>query len=737
MKGHITGRKFVRALIAVLATMTIAAPVPDAQAVAPDRPVITNITTDLLSFTISVKLGAYSTALTKVEYSTDNGSTWATSDATCTSTCSILVTQQTGSGAALAYGDNYDVLVRVTNADGSASSASYPVYLITTPAAPTITAVTTTASALQVTFTLGADGGAPILSIDYSTNNGTNWRALNCNPCATASSALLTTASTGSAITTGTTYVVVLRAKNRVGTSAVSAPTTVTSGKAPAAPTLSSVVAGLESLVVTSTLGALNGSSMVDVEYSTDNGTTWRSSGQATGSFTITEKSSDGAPLDAGVSYAVRVRAVGTAGTSTASATKMAVPIGYPLPPVLDNVIAGTASLSIKGTIGLTMGGAVQRVEYSTDGGTTWTSSGQATASFTITAPSTDRTRTLAPGTRYRVAIRTVTAAGTSGSSNVIEAMVGRVPGPLSISSATLRNGIMVVSGTIGLDNGSPVLRLEYSTDNGNTWWPGTLVTSASTAPSTSPATTTTTVPASTTTTTPATTTTTVPNTTAPSLPAGSAFRLAFDSLSRDGSTVLDAAATYSVRVRAVNAVGAGTASNTVKSSSVAGEESASSAHKITFTDPGSKRLGGAPFTVAAKSSVGAAVTIASTTPQVCTVAANKVTLLATGTCTLVATAPATSSVDAATASRSFTVLDKPAGLTVGSSTSLRAASVDAGLDIPAKAALSGVSKTPKVCTVVKGKVTAVKAGTCLITLTSRTGGKARKLDLRLTTVAK
>ena len=296
----------------------------------------------------------------------------------------------------------------------------------------------------------------------------------------------------------------------------------------------------------------------------------------------------------------------------------------------------------------------------------------------------------------------------------------------------------MIVSGTVGLDNASPVLRLEYSTDNGNTWWPGTLVSNASTTPATSPSTTTTTVPASTTTTVPAsTTTTTVPASSSSSLQAGSTFRLAFDSLSRDGSTALDAAATYSVRVRAVNAVGAGTASNTVKSSSVAGDDSASSAHKITFTDPGSKRLGTAPVTLAAKSSVGAAVTLATSTPQVCTVAANKVTLLATGTCTLVASAPATANVDAATASRSFTVLDKPAGLTVGSRASLRAASVDAGLVIPAKAKLSGVSKTPKVCRVAKGKITAVKAGTCRITVTSRAKGKARKPDLRPTTVAK
>jgi hypothetical protein len=699
---------------------------PVAQAAVPDRPVITAITTEALSFVVSFKLGANSSPITGIEHSTDNGSTWGDSytAAACTAAaCTVLVTQQTGTSAALAYGDNYDVVVRVTNADGSATSASYPVYFSTTPAAPTITTVVPTSSALEVTFVLGASGGADVLSIDYSTNNGTNWRSVNCSPCATATSTRITTSSTGVLVAAGTTYVVVLRAKNRAGTSAVSAPVTVTSGKAPAAPVLSSVVAGLESLVVASALGAANGATIFDVEYSTDNGVTWRSSGQATGGFTITAKSADGQPLDAGVSYSVRVRAINAAGTSVASAAKSATPIGDPLPPVLDSVNAGTASLTVKGTTGLNMGGTVQRVEYSTDGGTTWASTGQATLAFTITASSADRTRTLAPGTRYRVAVRTVTAAGSSGISNIIEAMVGRVPGAPTLTSAALRAGIMVIAGTLGLDNGSPIMRLEYSTDNGVSWWPANLLANPSTTPA---------APAA-----GSTTSTTVPAPTSSStLSPGSSFKLAVDVLSRDGVTTLESAATYQVRVRALNAVGLGSASLAVKSTSSGSDDTETSAHKITFTDPGARVLGSAPFTASAKSSAGSAVTIASSTPAVCTINAGSVTLVAAGTCTLVASASATATVPAASASRSFEVRQGLSAVTVGASASLRTVIAANGLIVAPQAKLSAVSKTPKVCRVAKGQVTAVRAGSCRLSVTVRTAGKIRKVDAKIPVTA-
>lgn len=57
----------------------------------------------------------------------------------------------------------------------------------------------------------------------------------------------------------------------------------------------------------------------------------------------------------------------------------------------------------------------------------------------------------------------------------------------------------------------------------------------------------------------------------------------------------------------------------------------------ISFNSLPAKNLGDAPFSINATASSGLAVTFSSSTPSVCTVSSNTVTLLATGSCTLVA----------------------------------------------------------------------------------------------------
>lgn len=733
-------RFFVAALASAVAVASIPFTAPVAHAAAPARPVITDVTIETLSFVVTYKPGINSGASLDVEYSTDAGATWYAYDTPCTSaTCTVRVTQESGTGNAIGYGQAYDVVIKVTNADGSAESASYPVYFITSPAAPIIRSAVATSLGINLEFTLGADGGAAISAIDYSTNNGTSWRPLNCSPCASASSALLTTTSSGSTFTAGSTYVLSLRAKNRAGTSAASAAFTVTSARPPAAPVLTSLTAATDSIVVAGTLGSSNGAAISDVEYSTDNGSTWRSSGQATASFTITLKSSADQVLESGVVYQVRIRAVNAAGTSPASAAKNVSPIDSPMPPVLDNVTAGTASMAVKGTLGLLMGGAVQRVEYSTDGGASWLSSGQLTGSFAITAPSTNRTSTLTPGVRYQVAIRVVTQAGISGASNVIEAMVGRVPGAPVVASAVPRAGAIFVSGTVGLTNGTPVIRLDYSTDNGATWWPANVVSGGASSTTPSPSTT---VPAtgSTTTTVPSTstTTTTVPSASTPSLTQGSAFVVVIDTLSRDGATAVDTSVSYSVRIRAVSAVGAGSASTAIKSTTAtAGDSSSDSAtHRVTFTDPGTRILGSTPFAPTATSNLGATVTVTSSTPSVCTVSAGTVTLVAAGTCTLAASAPAFKGGAATSTVRSFKVTDKISSLDVSAAASVRDLAVSSGKTVPAGAKVSASTRTPKVCRVAGGIVTAAKKGSCRLTVTVKTAGKTRKFAVTVPVVA-
>jgi len=79
---------------------------------------------------------------------------------------------------------------------------------ITAPSAPTLVSLTPTDTHLILNFTLGSDGGSPITDIEYSTNNGTTWSSSN----KTTSPVVII------GLTNGTSYQVVVRAKNAVGT---------------------------------------------------------------------------------------------------------------------------------------------------------------------------------------------------------------------------------------------------------------------------------------------------------------------------------------------------------------------------------------------------------------------------------------------------------------------------------------------------------------------------------------
>jgi mono/diheme cytochrome c family protein len=82
------------------------------------------------------------------------------------------------------------------------------------------------------------------------------------------------------------------------------------------------------------------------------------------------------------------------------------------------------------------------------------------------------------------------------------------------------------------------------------------------------------------------------------------------------------------------------------------------SAQSISFTGPGNQTMGVAPPVLNATASSGLAVSYATQTPAVCTVAGSTLTLVAAGTCTVTASQAGNSSWAAATPlSQSFTVL--------------------------------------------------------------------------------
>jgi hypothetical protein len=142
-------------------------------------------------------------------------------------------------------------------------------------------------------------------------------------------------------------------------------------------------------------------------------------------------------------------------------------------------------------------------------------------------------------------------------------------------------------------------------------------------------------------------------------------------------------------------------------------------AQTIAFANPGAQTVG-TPLTITATATSGLAVSFASTTTGICTVAGTEATFLAAGTCTIDATQAGNSTYAAAAmVAQSFTVnaapltaqtiaFANPGAQTVGTPLTL-SATATSGL------AVSFASTTASVCTVSGARATFLAAGTCTI----------------------
>ncbi len=152
-------------------------------------------------------------------------------------------------------------------------------------------------------------------------------------------------------------------------------------------------------------------------------------------------------------------------------------------------------------------------------------------------------------------------------------------------------------------------------------------------------------------------------------------------------------------------------------------------AQTITFTSPGSQTLGTAPAPLSASASSGLVVSFASTTPGVCTVSGNTLSLVAVGTCSITASQAGNSTYSAATpVANSFAVaaapliaqtisFPSPGNQTLGIAPAALAASASSGL------AVSFASNTPGVCTASGTTLTLVAVGTCTVTASQAGNG--------------
>lgn len=164
--------------------------------------------------------------------------------------------------------------------------------------------------------------------------------------------------------------------------------------------------------------------------------------------------------LTSGSTYSVRIRSLNTSQTSAASSAVSGSAYSAPDAPTISSVTGGASLLTVAYTLGSSNGGsAVTSVEYSLDSGA-WVAFSGATSPQTITG--------LTAGTTYSVRIRSVNAAASSSASVAVSGSAYSVPGAPTITGITGTDGALSVSFTAPSSNGgSAITSYQYSIDSG------------------------------------------------------------------------------------------------------------------------------------------------------------------------------------------------------------------------------------------------------------------------------
>ncbi|MBI1377354.1 MAG: hypothetical protein GC157_07725 [Frankiales bacterium] len=296
------------------------------------------------------------------------------------------------------------------------------------PSAPTALTAQQGNGRVALSWTAPADnGGAPATgyAVQRSTD-GTTWTTITADSGSSATSGMAT------GLTNGTSYVFRVAGVNAAGTGAWSdASALATPDVLPAAPTVSSVLAGDTQVTVTWSAPAPNGGSAVTgyaVERSTDGGLTWSSAVADTGSTAL---SATVTGLTNGTSYRFRVAAINAMGGGAWSAASAAVRPGanvtVPSAPSAPTGVAGatgTRRITVTWVAPADGGSPITgyALQYTTNGGTSWTTvtsnSGTTAVTRSVTGPRA--------GTAYRFRVAAINAVGTGAYSGMSAAVTAR-----------------------------------------------------------------------------------------------------------------------------------------------------------------------------------------------------------------------------------------------------------------------------------------------------------------------
>ncbi|MFM1771494.1 MAG: hypothetical protein RLZZ71_636, partial [Bacteroidota bacterium] len=233
----------------------------------------------------------------------------------------------------------------------------------------------------------------------------------------------------------------------------------------PSSPTITSITSGNEELSVAFTSPSSNGGTAItNYEYSINGGNAFSAFDptQTTSPLLITS-------LSNGVSYDVQIRAVNGVGSGAASSTVQGTPTAAavaPGAPTITSVTAGNGQLSVAFTEGATGGSTITNYKYSTDGGTTFNAVSPASTASPIIITG------LTNGTPYNVQIKAVNAVGDGAASVSVSGTPATTPSAPNITAINPGNGQLSVAFTEGSTGGSTITNYKYSTDGGASFTP-------------------------------------------------------------------------------------------------------------------------------------------------------------------------------------------------------------------------------------------------------------------------
>ena len=233
----------------------------------------------------------------------------------------------------------------------------------------------------------------------------------------------------------------------------------------PTAPTGLSLAAGDSKATATFSAPINNGGSVIsNYEYSIDDGAHWTKPSPAVTASPLTIPG-----LTNGTPYSVRLRAVNAAGSGPSTGAAMVTPHKIPGPPINLSVQPGDRLAAVTFTAPQLDPDIkpITNYEYSTNDGASWTPRSPTSVSSSFTIVGLDN------GNLYRVRIRSINPDGPGAPSSFVAVVPRTLPGTPTLISAAPGNSQVVVTFAAPANNGgAEITNYEYSINDGATWTP-------------------------------------------------------------------------------------------------------------------------------------------------------------------------------------------------------------------------------------------------------------------------